>query len=445
MPYIPLTGPEKRGLLREIGVSSLDDLIRAIPSALRGPEMSLPEGMSEPEVQRLVRDLGALNTSGLDFLSFLGAGSYDHFIPSAVQEVISRQEFSTAYTPYQPEASQGTLQAIFEYQSLMAELTGLAASNASHYDGATSLAEAALVALRHTERPKILIARSVHPHHREVIRTYLAESTCRVEEFGFTAGGGFDRQSLAAKLDADTAGVIFQTPNFFGIVEDLAGIADQVHANKSLLILSGHPASFALFRSPGEWGADIAAGEGQPLGMPVSFGGPYLGYFVTTQALLRRMPGRIAGATEDADGRRAFCLTLQAREQHIRRERAGSNICSNQALCALAACAYMTFLGRQGMREVAELNLDRATYLREKIAGIKGFEVAVSQPIFNEFVVKSPVPFAQIEKKLAAERIFPGVALETYYPELRNRFLVCATETKTREDLDRFAEALAKC
>ena len=387
MPYLPYTEQEKQRIFREIGVSSLDDLIQSIPSSLRHPQILMSHGLSEIEVQRQVLKLGSRNTATTDFLSFLGAGSYEHFIPSA-QEMVARQEFTTAYTPYQPEASQGTLQVIFEYQSLMAELTGLAASNASHYDGATSLAEAALVALRQTDRTKILVARSLHPHYRDVIRTYLAQSSYQVEEFGFLAHGGLDLESLQKKLTPDVAGVILQTPNFFGGVEDLNGVSDRVHANGSLLIVSGHPLSFALYRSPGEWGADIAAGEGQPLGMPLGFGGPYLGYFVASQSLLRRIPGRIAGLTEDADGKRAFCLTLQAREQHIRRERAGSNICSNQALCALAACVYMTFLGKQ-WRPSSML-----TGLIIFMSGWQnqGFKVDLERPIFNEFVIHCSRP-----------------------------------------------------
>ncbi|MBU9889539.1 MAG: aminomethyl-transferring glycine dehydrogenase subunit GcvPA [Candidatus Omnitrophica bacterium] len=445
MPYLSLTDEDKKEILGALRARSLEDLLGNIPASLRDPRMALPKGMSEPEVQAQVIRLGAKNVTTRDYLSFLGAGSYEHFIPSALLEIVARQEFVTAYTPYQPEASQGTLQAIFEYQSLMAELTGLDVSNASHYDGATALAEAALLALRQTERAKVLVARSVHPHYRETLRTYLAGSSYAVEEFGFDTKGAFDRQDFAAKLDASVAGVIFQTPNFFGVLEDLEGIGEKVHANGSLLVLTGHPLSFGVFRTPREWGADIAAGEGQPLGLPMEFGGPYLGYFVVSQALMRRIPGRLVGLTEDADGKRAFCLTLQAREQHIRRERAGSNICSNQALCALAACVYMTLLGKQGIKEVAEINCDRAYFLREKIANLRNFKVDTAQPVFNEFRVTSRVSFAKIEEKLTEARIFPGVPLAKFYPELKDQFLVCATETKTKEDLDRFAEALGRC
>lgn len=445
MPYLSLTEEEKKAMLGEIGVRSFDDLIKDIPASLRDPKIVLPPSLSEIEVQELISKLGRKNTSTKDALSFLGGGSYEHFIPAAALEIVGRQEFLTAYTPYQPEASQGTLQAIYEYQSLMTELTGLDVSNASHYDGATSLAEAALVALKHTDRPKLLVARSLHPHYRETIRTYLAGTPYTVEEIGFDGRGDFSAEELAAKLDATVAGVIFQTPNFLGVVENLEGVSEKIHANGSLMILTADPLSLGLFKSPGEWGADIAAGEGQPLGLSMSFGGPYLGYFVTTQALMRRIPGRLAGLTQDADGKRAFCLTLQAREQHIRRERAGSNICSNQALCALAACAYMTLLGKKGIREIAEINWDRANYLRSKIADLKGYEVDTGSTIFNEFRVKSNKPFAKIEEKLMAQGIFPGVSLGSFYPELKDQFLVCATETKSREDLDRFVEALAQC
>jgi len=445
MPYLSLTDDEKKALLGEIGVRSFEQLIQDIPVSLRDPKIDLPPSLSEPEVQGLITKLGGKNTSTKDALSFLGAGSYEHFIPAAALEITERQEFVTAYTPYQPEASQGTLQAIYEYQSLMTELTGLDVSNASHYDGATSLAEAALVALKHTDRPKILLARSMHPHYRETIRTYLAGTPYKIDELGFDAKGNFNREEFASKLDASVAGVIFQTPNFLGNVEDLEGVSEKIHSNGSLMILTSDPLSIGLFKSPGEWGADIAAGEGQPLGLSMEFGGPYLGYFVTTQALMRRIPGRLAGLTLDADGKRAFCLTLQAREQHIRRERAGSNICSNQALCALAACAYMTLLGKKGICEVAEINWDRAAYLRSKIAGLKGYEVDTSTTIFNEFRVRSKKPFEKVEEKMAVQGIFPGVALEPFYPELKDQFLVCATETKSKEDLDRFVEALSRC
>lgn len=446
MHYHPLTQEDKQEMLKEIGVSTFEDLLKGIPASLRNTRMGLSEGLSEIEIQSLMRRLGAKNKTTKDSLSFLGGGSYEHFIPAAVAQIIGRQEFYTAYTPYQPEASQGTLQAIYEYQSLITELTGLDVSNASHYDGATSLAEAALLALRHTDRTKILLSRSIHPHYRRVVKTYLEGTPFTVDEFGFDARGAFDREEFTKLLSAEVAGVIFQTPNFFGVLENLEGVSDLVHQSGGLLILSAHPLSMAVLKSPGEWGADIAVGEGQPLGIPLQFGGPYLGYFATTHALMRKIPGRLAGMTRDTEGTRAFCLTLQAREQHIRRERASSNICTNQALCALAACAYMTLLGREGMREVGELNLDRAAYLRDKIGALEGFALRRDVPIFNEFVVHSRKhTFSEIEEKLMTQKIFPGISLASFFPEMADAFLVCATETKTKEDLDHFVEALERC
>lgn len=445
MHYHPMTEEDKREMLAEVGAASVEELLKGIPRTLRNPKMDIPEGLSELEVQTLLKTLGAKNATTKNYLSFLGAGSYEHFIPSAVAQIIGRQEFYTAYTPYQPEASQGTLQAIYEYQSLIAELTGLDVSNGSHYDGATSMAEAVLLALRHTDRSKILLSRSIHPHYRRVVKTYLHGTPFTVEEFGFDAAGAFDRDQFLKLITPDVAAAVFQTPNFFGVLENLEGISELLHTAGSLLILTGHPLSMAVLKTPGEWGSDVAVGDGQPLGIPVQFGGPYLGFFATTRALMRRIPGRLAGMTVDSEGARAFCLTLQAREQHIRRERAASNICTNQALCALAACAYMTLLGKEGMREVAEINLDRAGYLKEKIGGLKNFKVDREAPIFNEFVVHSKKPFAEIEQKLLARKIFPGIPLSLFFSEMKNEFLVCATETKTRADLDHFVEELAKC
>lgn len=445
MHYHPMTEEDKAKMLREVGVRDFADLIKNIPESLRNASIKIPEARSEFEVRTLLEGLGGKNETIRQFLSFLGGGSYDHFIPAAVSEIIGRHEFYTAYTPYQSEASQGTLQAIFEYQSLITELTGLDVSNASHYDGSTSMAEAALLALRHTDRTRILVSRAVHPHYREVLRTYLRGSPYSVEEFDFLPQKNFDPESFQSLLTGEVAGAIFQTPNFFGVLEDLEGVSDRLHAAGALLIVVANPLSLGVLKSPGEWGADIAAGDGQPLGLPPQFGGPYLGYFAVTRSLMRQIPGRLCGMTQDADGRRAFCLTIQAREQHIRRERAASNICTNQALCALAACAYMTFLGKEGIREVAEINMDRALYLRQRIHTLQGFSTELGTPIFNEFVVKTDKPFGPIEKRLRKKRIFPGLHLKPFYPKLKNEFLVCATETKTREQLDTFVEELSRC
>lgn len=444
MHYHPITSEDEAKILQAAGVSSFDDLIRGIPASLRNPKLDLPAGMSEMEVQQLIRELGIKNQSTKTVRSFLGAGSYEHFVPSVVFEILARSEFLTAYTPYQPEASQGTLQAVFEYQSLIAELTGLDVSNASHYDGATSLAEACLLAARHTGRSKILAASSVHPHYREVLQTYLSAASFQINAFPHQKNLALDRVALEKAVNEEIAAVVIQTPNYFGTVEDLTGLADFLHARGVLLIICANPLSLGAIKPPGEWGADIAVGEGQPLGIPTSFGGPYLGYFTVARELMRKIPGRIAGLTEDAKGNRAFVLTLQAREQHIRREKALSNICTNQALCALAATVYMTLMGKAGMREVGELNLDRASYLRSQISKIKGFRVDLTQPIFNEFVVFSDQPFSKIESALLEKNFFAGVGLESDYPEMKNAFLVCATETKSKEDLDAFVTALSK-
>ena len=445
MHYQPLTEQDKEDMLQEMGLTSFEQLLNAVPQSLLKPPFDVPEALSELEIQALLREIGSKNKTVQNTLSFLGGGSYEHFVPAAVSSITGRHEFYTAYTPYQPEAAQGTLQAIFEFQSQIAELMGLDVSNASHYDGSTSLAEAAFLAVHHTGRIKVLVSSAVNPHYRQVVKTYLRGTTYTMEEFGFDAQGGFDREGFLNRLDQDVAGVIFQTPNFFGVLENLEGIADAIHAVGALLILNVYPMSLGVLRSPGEWGADVAVGEGQPLGIPLQFGGPYLGLFATTRALVRRIPGRLAGLTEDKEGRRAFCLTLQAREQHIRREKAASNICTNQALCALAACVYMALIGKKGIRQLGEINMDRADYLRRKIAALKGFQVALETPVFNEFVVRASKPFEVIEKNMAEKNIFPGVGLGRFYPGHENDFLVCATETKTREQLDRFAEALARC
>lgn len=445
MHYHPLTEEDRREMLQTIGAASLEDLLKNIPKEIRARDLVVQEATSEMELRREVERLAAKNRYSANTLSFLGGGSYEHFIPAALPQIVGRNEFYTAYTPYQPEASQGTLQVIFEYQSLIAELTSLEVSNASHYDGATSLAEAGLLALRHTGRRKLLVARSVHPHYRQVLRTYVEAADFSLEEFGFEPDGRFLRDEMEELLNKDIAAVILQTPNFFGVVEDLEDVVSSVHSKGALFILSANALSLGVLRSPGEWNADIAVGEGQVLGLPMSFGGPYLGYFAVSRDLMRKIPGRLCGMTVDQEGKRAFVLTLQAREQHIRRERAASNICTNQGLCALGACVYLTLLGKEGIREVGELNLDRAHYLRESISRLKGFQTTLQVPVFNEFVVRSDRPFAEIQSKLIPQGILGGLDLVPYYPELKGAFLVCATETKTKEDLHRLVNALSLC
>lgn len=445
MHYQPSTSASRQEIFKEIGIESFDELIASIHQTLRNPSVDVGEPLSEAEIQRHFSRLANNNRDSQNNLSFLGGGSYEHFIPAAVPSILGRHEFYTAYTPYQPEASQGSLQGIYEFQSLITELLDLDISNASHYDGATSMAEAALLAFRQTGRFKIAVARSVNPHYRQVLKTYLEGTPFKIVELPMSSSGGLQGEAFSEIINDELAGVIVQTPNYFGVMEDLNGFAERVHAAGALLILSVNPLSLGAYKSPGEWGADIAVGEGQPLGIPVHFGGPYLGLFAAKRDLMRKIPGRLAGLTKDAEGKRAFCLTLQAREQHIRRERAQSNICTNQALCALAATVYLTLLGKEGLKEIAAINIDRAAYLKQEISKLKGFSVNLNESNFNEFLVTTDKPFTEIEQRLLSENIFAGIDVSKNYGEMQGRFLVCATETKTQADLDQFVKALSTC
>lgn len=445
MNYFPLTEQDRSTMLQEIGADSFEDLLEMIPRELRLKELAMPPGTSELELAREMQELASTNRTSPGMLSFLGAGCYEHFIPSIVSHILSRSEFYTAYTPYQAEASQGTLQTIFEYQSMMAELTGMDLSNASNYDGASATAEAALLSLRHTGRNRVLVARSLHPEYRATIRTYLFGLHAEVLEIPFDAQGNLDQNFLDQHLDDKVASVIVQSPNFFGLVENDEGIAKKVHASGALFIMAVNPLSLGLFKSPGEWGADIAVGEGQSLGVPMTMGGPALGFFAVKRDLIRRIPGRLVGMTTDRNGKRCFTLTLQAREQHIRREKAGSNICTNQALLALAACVYLSAMGKTGIRKVAEFNVQSAIYLRDRLSKLKGFGLAFSGSIFNEFVLRcQKYAPADVNKKLAGQNIFAGVELAKFYSELKDGLLICATETKTKAELDRFVESVQK-
>ncbi len=444
MHYFPLTNEERQEMLDTIGVENFGQILTPIPAKLKNPALDIPPHLSEIEINRLLGDLAAKNLHCKNRSSFLGAGAYDHFSPSIVNEIISRNEFYTAYTPYQAEASQGTLQAIFEYQSLICELTGMDVSNGSHYDGATALAEAALLSLTKTQRAKILIARSVHPDYRRVVQTYVERPGHQIEEIPFLADGNLDKEFLKKKLTNEVASVIIASPNFLGLVEDLEGLSDQIHQNGSLFILVSNPLSHGFYKTPAELGADISCGEGQPLGIPMSYGGPWLGFFATKRELVRQIPGRLVGLTKDSDGKRAFCLTLQAREQHIRREKAASNICTNQALCALAACVYMAAMGKAGIRQVAELNIENAVYLRREIAKLRGFKILTAGPIFNEFSVICPKPVSDINRELLNQGIIGGYNASKKYDELENTMVICATETKTKEELDRFVKVLGQ-
>ncbi len=431
-------------MLGVLGVSSFEELIAGVPASLRSPKLNLPPPLDELSLTREIHAAAAANQTTETHLSFLGAGAYEHYIPPVVRYVVGRGEFSTAYTPYQPEASQGTLQAIFEYRSLMCELSGLAVSNASHYDGATSLAEACLLALRATGRERVLVSETVHPEYRQVANTYLATEGYSLATVPVDGSCRLNREALRSALDERVAALVVQSPNFFGCVEDLEGLAEAAHRAGALAILVAHPLAYGLFRSAGEWGMDIAVGDVQPLGLPLSFGGPYAGYFVTTRELVRRIPGRLVGVSQDRGGSRAYTLTLQAREQHIRRERAGSNICTNQSLCVLAACAYLAYVGPQGLATVARLNFEAAQALAERLQAVRGCTVESAGPVFNEFVLRTPLAARELSRRMLSHRIFAGVPLAEFFQGRERDLLVCATETKTEADLERFVQSLER-
>ncbi len=445
MPYIPHTDAERSEMLKTIGVEKLADLFRDVPEKIRFPGLELPPAVSEMEVMRELQNISNANANAGEFPCFLGAGAYNHYIPATVDYVLSRGEFYTAYTPYQPEISQGTLQAMFEYQSMMCALTGMEVSNASHYDGATSLAEGVMmaVAVSRGERRKIVISPAVHPQYRQVVRTYTQGMELEITGDDDAQAGIPD---LVKMLDANTAALVIQTPNFFGQMEDVVGaqsVADQVHAAGALLVVVANPISLAMFTPPGQYGADIACGEGQSLGIPLSYGGPYLGYFTSRKNLVRQMAGRIVGETADVDNTRGYVLTLSTREQHIRREKATSNICTNQGLMALAAAAYLSTMGKCGLRKVAELCYHKSHYAAEQIAGLPGYAVDQNKPFFQEFVVKCPTSVARINKHLLEDHgIVGGYDLGQDYTHLKNCMLVAVTEMNTKDEIDEFVEGL---
>ena len=439
--YLPHTPEDRKSMLDAIGVKNTEELFVDIPADLRlNRPLDLPAALSESELVRHLQELAGANLNFDQCSCFLGAGAYDHFIPSVVDHVIRRSEFYTAYTQYQPEISQGYLQALWEYQSMICALTGMDVSNASMYDGGTAMAEAAMMACGATGRSQVLVARSVHPHYRTVLNTYGRDRDYSILEIG-QADGCISLPELDAKLTDSTAAVIIQNPNFFGCIEDLAAIAERVHAKGGLLIVSADPISLGLLASPGSCGADIVTGEGQGLGLAVAFGGPYLGFFATTEKLMRKMPGRIIGQTTDHEGTRGFVLTLQAREQHIRREKATSNICSNEALCALSAAVYLSAVGREGLGEVAGLCLQKAAYAKEQL-GKAGFTPLFSSPSFKEFVVACPKPVREINAALLQKNIIGGLDLSAYYPELGQSMLVCVTEKRTRQEIDQLVKEM---
>jgi glycine dehydrogenase subunit 1 len=401
--------------------------------------LDLPEPLSEPD---LLRHLQGLPLPA--YSSFLGAGAYHHFVPSVISALISRSEFYTAYTPYQPEISQGTLQAIFEYQTLMCQLTGMEVSNASLYDGASGLAEAVWMAQRITKRKKVLLSEAVHPEYRKVIQTYLDPDQQEILQVPYKRDEGrTDERGLLDLLDGDVSGVVLQSPNFFGVIEDLYPLADKIHEAGGLMIVGFSEAvAYGILKPPGEEGADIVSGEGQSLGVPLSYGGPYLGIFATRERFVRNMPGRLVGETVDLEGKRGFVLTLATREQHIRREKATSNICTNEGLCALMATLFLSCLGKRGLRELALMNLNKAEYAKKIASQIRGCKLVFSSPTFNEFVLRIQGEPEGVLERLKGKKILGGIPLGRFYPEMNHHLLVTVTEVNSREEIDRWAEAL---
>ncbi len=445
MSYVPHTEAERAAMLSEIGAQGTDDLFRDVPEQYKYPELDLLPPLSEMEALRRLQALSEQNMDTVHYVSFLGAGAYDHFVPSVVKHMTGRSEFYTAYTPYQPEISQGTLQSVFEYQSMICALTGMDVANASHYDGATALAEAVLMAFyaKRGKQRRVLVSPTVHPEYRATLRTYV--QGLQIEVVGDELPlrhNRMDQDAMGRMIDDQTACVVVQTPDFLGQLYQLEGLAQKAHQAGALFIVSADPISLGLFTPPGHYGADIAVGEGQPLGLGLNFGGPYLGYLACKQENVHRMSGRIVGETVDVEGKRAFALTLTAREQHIRRERATSNICSNQALCALAASVYMGAMGRSGLRRVAELCYHKARYAAQQIAALPGFSLASSAPFFREFAIKCPQPPQAINDALLNHNIIGGYDLERDYPALRDQMLFCVTETISRNEIDHLVASL---
>jgi glycine dehydrogenase subunit 1 len=440
LPYIPNTDRDRDEMLAAIGLSSLEDLFADVPGGLRADRLDVPGPLSEAELLRHMKRLASMNRTTDDAVSFLGGGIYNHLIPSVVRHVTGMPQFYTAYTPYQAEVSQGTLQSIYEFQSLICRLTGLDVANASMYDGASAAAEACLMSIAITGRRKVLVSGTVSPATRAVVTTYLEASDADIVEIPI-AGGATDLEAVRAQIEG-AASVLVQRPNFFGIVEEIHGLGELCSDNGALLISSVDPISLAVLKPPAAYGAAIAVGEGQCLGNPVAFGGPLLGFMAAERKHIRRMPGRIIGATTDASGKRGFVMTLQTREQHIRREKATSNICTNQGLLALAAAVYLCVLGRRGLKELAEQVTSKAHYAARSLVAIPGVELMFSAPFFREFVVRLPVPAHRVKKELGAVGIWPGISCGCYYEGMDNCLLVSVTELHRREDIDSLASGI---
>ncbi|HUF92395.1 MAG TPA: aminomethyl-transferring glycine dehydrogenase subunit GcvPA [Candidatus Limnocylindria bacterium] len=441
--YIANTPAEQKHMLETIGAGSIEDLLVAIPAKARlSRPLALPPALAETDLIRHMSAMAARNADAESFACFQGAGAYDHYVPSPINHLILRGEFFTAYTPYQPEASQGTLRAIYEYQTMIAELTGMDVANASIYDGASSLAEAALMAHAVTGRTEIVLARGVNPLYRRVVATYCEGPGIRLRDVP-APEGVLDPEAARKLVGGKTAALVVQSPNFYGCLEDVAAAAELAHAAGALLVVVSDPVNLGVLQAPGRLGADIVVGDGQGLGVPLSYGGPYLGVFAAKSELVRRMPGRLVGATVDRDGARGFVLTLQTREQHIRRAKATSNICTNVALCALMATIYLSTVGRQGLVKVGELSTRKAHYAAERLTQVPGVSLRFAQPFFKEFTLRLPKPPDRVVARLAKQRILPGVPLKPFDRALGDCLLVAVTEKRTKAEIDAYADALA--
>jgi glycine dehydrogenase subunit 1 len=431
-------------MLKEIGVNSIEDLLVDIPEELLCKHINIPTGMSEMELKYSLKSLSDKNANLNKHTSYLGAGAYEHFVPSVVDHLSSRGEFYTCYTPYQPEVSQGTLQGIYEFQSMMCELLAMDVVNASMYDGASALAEAAVLAIRHKQKKNVLVSKTVHPEYREVLSTYLQELDVNLIEIEME-DGITSFSDLESRIDNNTACVLIQTPNFFGCLEETEELVKLTHKNEALFVACVNPMSLGIIKPPGEYDADIAVGDIQALGNYINYGGPYAGFFAVSNEFMRKMPGRLAGATTDTKGRRAFTLTLQAREQHIRRAKATSNICTNQQLLALRTCIYLSTLGKAGMIDIGNLNIHKSHYAIDRLYELDGIEPLFDKPFFNEFAIKisDKCKIEEINRRLIESSIIGGLDLSHFYPDINNAMLLCVTETKTKEDIDDLVSAIS--
>jgi glycine dehydrogenase subunit 1 len=444
MRYIPNTDADIRNMLSDIHIGNVEELFEIVPSHfLLQEDLKLPNALSEYELLSHMMRLSEENANARDYRFFIGGGIYHHYIPSVVRHLVSRSEFYTSYTPYQPEVSQGTLQAMFEYQTLVSMLLGMDVSNASLYDGATSVAEAVLMAVRLKKSMKIAVSKCVHPEYRKVIETYCSGHEHEIIEIPYDENGGTDMGRLESAVAGGVSCVVLQSPNFFGIIEDLGKYEKLIHENDALFVAAfSEPLAFGVLKPPGDFGADLCCGEGQSLGIPMGFGGPSLGILTARKEFVRNMPGRIVGQTVDQNGKQAYVLTLSAREQHIRREKAKSNVCTNQGLCALMAAVYLSGLGKTGLRRVSTVCNARAEYAKEKIARLGAVKLRFSSPTFNEFVIQVEADSKTLEKRLIEKKIIGGIQMEKFYPELKNCILLTFTETNTPEDIDILCDAL---